>query len=622
MDIITLDFETYFDKEYTLKKLTTEDYIRNPKFDPHGCAVRMPDGETGWYNAYELFEIADTINNSVVLCHHAHFDGLILAHHYGIRPRGWLCTLSMARLVLGNHVRVGLESLASHFGLGAKLVPYSLMEGKHWDDMSFAVREMVQDGGMRDCELTYKLFNILAKEFPAEEYGIVDDTIRMFTEPVIVGDTQLLAQVWQDEVVEKQALLDQLGVTQEQLRSADTFTQLLRAQGVSVEYKKGANGPIPAFAKSDDFMRDLLDDPDDTIRLLAEARIDAQSAFAETRAARLGYMSTRGAMCVYINFCGAHTTRDSGGDKVNFQNFQRRNPAFPKRGRIRQSMCAPPGQKILVVDASQIECRMLNEFAGQDDIVEKFRQKRDLYSELASQFYGFTVTKENPAERGTGKQLELSCGYGAGDHTIMVTAKKGVYGPPVVLTIDQAGDAKTLYRGTHQQVVRLWKSAGELLKLMGSAACDFQWGCVRVVCDGFSRKRIVLPNGAPLIYDTLEWFVPDEIEQDETTALWDHGGYWRIRTRRGYAKLYGAKLVENVIQAIARVHVFQVALKFRAAGLKIWLRAHDELAMVVADDANAQLWLDWCIEQMRTPPAWMPNVPLDAEGGLSHRYEK
>lgn len=643
MNIVTLDFETYFDAEFSLDKLTTEEYVRDPRFEVHGCGVAShhADWNEGWLGKSEVQPFFEAVIKDVpdvtFLAHHAHFDGLILAHHFGIRPAGWLDTLSMSRLMLGNHVRKSLDSLRQHFGMPAKRTPYHLFKGKHWHEISYGDQQQIASGCIDEVESIWRIFHLLAAEFPAEEYGVIDATVRMFTEPVVMGDTDLLAQVWMDEDRAKRDLLQKLlpGLSFEdaeaQLQSNELFAQLLKRVGVEPEWKAGKNGPIYAFAKSDDFMRDLQEDDVDTVRMLAEARISAKSTISQTRAGRLGFMSTRGAMCVYINYCGAHTTRDSGGDKVNWQNFPRPRFDDPGRGRIRRSMCAPPGYLIGVVDASQIECRMLNEFAGQDDICEKFRQKRDLYAELASDFYQTHVYKpesddprkaEMEAKRGTGKQLELSCGYGAGDLTIQVTAAKGTYGPPVALTLDEARAAKLLYRRTHRQVEALWGQGNEWLACMFNWISG-EWGCLRIECDADrSRRRIILPNGAPIIYDALEWYVPTTDEELAKCKPFEYNGYWRMITRKGYVKLYGAKMVENVIQAIARVHVFQVMLRLRAAGIKIWLRNHDELAMVLPIFQQPAERLEWCRQEMATPPRWMPNVPLDAEVKLGERYEK
>lgn len=642
MNIITLDFETYFDHEFTLSKLTTEEYVRDARFQTHMCGFRMPDGAYVAYPDAQLrgqipqdrggFFAALDWSKYAVLCHHAQFDGLILAHHYGVKPGLWLDTYSMAKLVLGNHVKVGLEKLAAHYGLAPKSVPYDRMRGLHWQSMDSQLRSQINHGCLHDIELTWQIFNELAKEFPPSEYGVVDATVRMFTEPCVIGDTELLGQVWADEVQETNALLARLGCTAENLRSNEVFAGMLRAVDVEPEYKAGKNGPIYAFAKSDDFMRDLQEDGDDDARLLVDARIRAQSTNSQTRAERLGWMSTRGAMCVYINAYGAHTTRDSGGDKVNYQNFKRGSAQDPKRGRIRRAHKAPAGYKIGVVDASQIECRMLNEFAGQHDIVQKFREKRDLYSEGASGYYGETVYKakdddprklEMDGKRGMGKQLELSCGYGAGGPTIQATAKKGTYGPPVYITLEEAEAAKLYYRETHARVVDSWKYATEVIKTMERGDCDFMWNCVRIQCSTEARrKRIILPNGCQLIFDTLEWHIPTQEECAKIKNDWKHRGYFRMKTRKGWVDVYGAKLIENIIQALARVHLMTVMLRIRAAGIRIWMRCHDELAMLIKDNQFAQATIEWCAAQMKIPPDWMPNVPLDAEYMLGDRYEK
>ena len=96
--------------------------------------------------------------NTACLAHHAQFDGLILSHHYGVKPRVWFDTLSMARLLLGNHLSVGLDSLARHFGLAAKTVPYNLFRGKHWAELDPAIQGQVAAGAIHDVNLTWAIF--------------------------------------------------------------------------------------------------------------------------------------------------------------------------------------------------------------------------------------------------------------------------------------------------------------------------------------------------------------------------------------------------------------------------------------------------------------------------------
>ena len=132
----------------------------------------------------------------------------------------------------------------------------------------------------------------------------------MFTEPVLRADVELLGKVWTDEQMRKAERLAALNVSAKDLGSNDVFAGLLQAEGVEIAYKQGKNGLIPAFAKTDEFMRELLDDDDPRIRALAEARLGTKSTLLQTRAETLGYMAGRGPLAVYLRT--AERTRRDG----------------------------------------------------------------------------------------------------------------------------------------------------------------------------------------------------------------------------------------------------------------------------------------------------------------------
>src|SRR5258708_6425892 len=231
--------------------------------------------------------------------------------------------------------------------------------------------------------------------------------------------------------------------------------------------------------------------------------------------------------------------------------------------------------KLGKVDLSQIECRILNTLAGQWDVVEKFRTGVDIYSELASQFYGFPVDKSKPAERGTGKQLELSAGYGAGGPTIVRTARAGTYGPPVHLSDSQGMQARDLYRGTHPFVVSLWKKADWILWALhdGASIAWPDWPFLTI-----HDHRIFGPDGTWLDFTSLrrvpmegQKTIPgriiNESNSEPLTIIppWKYGwdfsqsvslsdfanlrglqAEWQHRVREGWRKTYGARLIEHV----------------------------------------------------------------------------
>lgn len=360
MRIVTLDFETFFDDDYSLSKLTTEEYVRDPRFEAHGAAVHAQGigGQmlTAWFSPRELKETLEAWSAPghepvAMICHHAHFDGLILSHHFDYRPDFWIDTLSMGRVLFDQSTSLSLESLASHFGLQPKSVPYQEMKGRHWDAMDSALQQRVAAGGCHDAVLTRQLADYMMGAvkhaavpypFPQCELAVVDLTVRMFTEPTLVGDIDLLGQAWLAEEQARQELFSRLNVTAAELRQDDRFAKLLEGLGVEPEIKVTSKGNEKyAFARSDWFMQELTSDADPDVARLAEARLKAQSSIYQTRIERYGNMATRGPLCVYLAYAAAHTRRWGGGDKSNFQNLPRPDPSKPQKGAIRRAIKAP-----------------------------------------------------------------------------------------------------------------------------------------------------------------------------------------------------------------------------------------------------------------------------------------
>ena len=607
MNIITLDIESYFADDYTLSKMTTEAYVRDERFQALGLGLRMPNGQTFYYDGPEA--IAEALRaidweTTAVLCHHAHFDGLILSHHYQIRPRKWLDTLSMGRHLFGNRIGLSLGDLAAHFQLLPKSIPYDRFRGLRWEQIPVELRNEMAEGCAHDCDLTFQIFEeLLSFGFPDEEFGVIDMTIRMFTEPVLVGDTKHFEWIKEKEWLTKNSLLFELGVTAKELRSPIRFAEMLKAEGVDVEMKQGTNGAIPAFARSDDQMHELLNDPNDRVVDLVQARLEVSSSIDETRAARFEGMSRRGALPLYLSYCGADTLRWSGGDKANPQNLGRNSE-------LRRGICAPEGHLLGVYDQKQIECRILSYLAGQTDDLASFANGEDPYCTMASRIYGQEVTPADPPRRGVGKQAILMCGYGAWAYRFQQTAKHGAYGPPVMLTDEQALAAVTAYRSSHQPVLELWEEADELLYDL-CKGYQATWRGLLEIRD----KKIVLPNGARMSY-VLRWD-PDYEREGRRPGSW-----LRYRRKGQWVPTFGAKIVQNVCEALARLHLSQRMLELQNDhGMRSVCTVHDE-AWVVHPAAAAEERHQTCIEVMSKPPAWAPDLPVAVEGFLGERYVK
>lgn len=621
---VVLDYETYFADDYTLSRMSTESYIRDPRFEAHGAAIKWePNIPARWYAERELRYILKEHDwsQTILIAWHAQFDGLILSHKYDVHPARIVCPMSMFRLLYGTHLSASLDNVRKHFGMPLKTTPYNLFRNKHWHELDLATQEQIGTGAEDEVESIWKLFGMFAKNMPLEEYEVLDTTLKMFTEPMLRADTALLAKVWEREEQSKASRMAALGVTETELQSADKFAELLRAEDIEPEMKKGKNGPIYAFAKTDDFMRDLLEHEDERVQTLAEARLGLKSTLMQTRAETFGWTASRGSIPVYLNYCGAGTLRPSAGDKTGFLNLKRQSD-------LRRSLTAPDGYLLAPIDASQIECRCLHYLAGGPDepVIQQFRAGVDVYVAPASKFYGHAVYKPKPddprkdemeAKRGMGKQGRLMCGYGAGGAQFKRTAKNGLYGPPVDISIEDANAFVKLYREDNPSICAshtgYWAQANRMLaRLAGGPPVD--WGPLHV-----RDHRIYLPNGCPLIYDTLEFHRP---EPDEEVRDFEADGYWRVKTRTGYKKMWGSKLVQNICEAVSRVIVSQAMIRITRMGYRVLNWPYDELLVLIPKDGHEQEHLERCKAEMVREPTWLPGIPLDCEGSLGERYSK
>lgn len=648
--ILTLDFETFYSQEFTLKKLSTEEYVRDQRFKTHLVGLKFDQKPSVDCLPEMLVSnegLREQIRQSAVLAWHAHFDGLILAHHYGLRPRLWLDGLSMARLVLPRLKSHSLASVAAYFGLGAKTMAYEDFKGVR--DLSPTLYASVAAGCKRDCDLTRESFDLLLPFVPKDEMRVIDATIRMFTEPVLRLDRPRLSAFLADEVARKESLMFAVGATlgvddrltdaqyleavETELQSSAKFRLALEAIGHPCPMKwsekasaechgcggagqervlgrdndemvipcsfcggSGKNkhekgGQIPALAKNDAGMKDLLNSEDSRVSALAAARLGVKSTLNETRATRLLETDARGPLPVDLKYCGTHTTRWSGSGALNWQNF-------PRGGEIRASILAPPGHRLVIGDLSQIEYRLLCWLTGQTDKLDALRAKRDLYCEFASKFYGMEITKADPARRGVGKQGTLQCGYGAGADSIIRTAASGGYGPPVALSYGEGLGIRDLYREEHPHVVAFWRVCDQFLPMLAHGTTG-TYKCLTV-----EDHAIHLPNGTSLDYQGLEWS-----DQDQE---------WSMPTRKGRSRLWGSKLTADICQALARALIARalVSLPWKMA-----LTVHDELVAVVPA-AEAPAALERMLDVLRAPPPWAPDCPIEAEGLVSERYSK
>ena len=606
MDLITLDFETYYDKDFSLKKLTTEEYIRDPRFEIIGLGIKVNNDSTEWasgtFEDFKGYIHSFDWENSMVLAHNTMFDGAILSWLFGVKPKVWADTLCMGRAVHGIEVSGSLKAMAERYEIGVKGTEVLNALGKRREDFDDEALSLYGDYCVNDVELTHSLFNIMADKFPKKELKIIDTTLRMFIEPVLDLDTPLLEEHLINIRDRKDELLINAGIEDKKdLMSNDKFAGLLRDNNVSPPMKISptTGKETYAFAKTDEGFKQLQEHWNQDVQNLVAARLGNKSTLEETRTQRFIDIAKRGTLPIPLRYYAAHTGRWGGSDKINLQNLPSRGE---NGGVLKRSVLAPDGHVLIDCDSSQIEARVLAWWAGQKDLVDAFHNKEDVYINMASRIYRCDRASVTKDQRFVGKTTILGAGYGMGAQKFMNQLNS--FG--VNVEYKEASRIIQTYRTTNPSIKKLWTDAMELIEQLSKGFC-LLIGDVNIVEPIIGIKAVKLPSGLLMRYEDLK------LERDEYGAE-----NYTFKTRSGRSKIYGGKFVENVCQAVARCVIGEQMLEI-AKRYKVVLTVHDSLVVCVKEEEadEARQYVEDC---MRAVPDWAKGLPLDCESGVGKSY--
>jgi len=604
MDLITVDFETYYSQDFSLSKLTTEEYIRSRQFEVIGVAVRVNNEPTEWasgtHEQLQTFLTAFDWGNSMVLAHNTMFDGAILNWKFDIEPKIWADTMCMSKALRGVEISHSLMATANRYGVGTKGTEVVAAKGKRREDFSPEELSQYGDYCVNDVELTCKIFKKLVKDFPKQELRIIDATLRMFIDATLDLDLGLLEDHLENVKIRKDKLLEDAGVMKENLMSNPKFAELLKGLGVTPPMKISltTGKETFAFAKTDEGFKALEEHEDIAVQTLVAARLGNKSTLEETRTQRFIDIAKRGTLPVPIRYYAAHTGRWGGMDKINLQNLPSRGANGKK---LKDSIIAPTGYKLIDTDSSQIEARVLAWLAGQDDLTEAFANGDDVYKKMASQIYNIPEVAVTKDQRFVGKTTILGAGYGMG--AVRFQDQLAVSG--IDMELEEARRVIQVYREKNWKIGHLWRQAQHVLKSLYYHDVA-KFGLEGVLTVAPEHSGIKLPSGLYLRYSDLQF------EQEE------RGPQFNYVTREGRKKIYGGKVVENVCQAIARCIIAEQMLKIPKQ-YKIVLTVHDSIVCCVPETAvsEAQLSIE---ESMRWIPDWAKGLPLDCESGVGDSY--
>jgi DNA polymerase len=606
MNRVVLDFETYYDRDYSLTKLTTEEYIRDERFEAIGVAIKINDEPAQWYPQMHIEKGLRTVDweNSLVIGQNMMFDAAILVWRFNRKARAWGDTLGMSRALFPHDKAHGLAAQAKRHSIGMKGDEVINALGKRHAD--FTEEQLARYGEycINDVELTTKLFDLYATDykFPVGEMKLIDATLRMFIEPKLVLDAPLLREYVVEVRETQEALLAAVNVDRAQFMSNKQFAELLREYGVEPPTKISltTGKETYAFAKTDeDFKRLMEEHPDPRVNALVAARLGVKSTIEETRAERFLQMSNRGAFPVPLRYYGAHSGRWSGQDKVNLQNLPARDPT---KNTLKRAIKAPPGYVIIDCDSSQIEARTLAWLAGQMDLVDAFANKQDVYRIMAAQIYGVAPDQVDKTQRQVGKTVILGAGYGVGHAKLRLFLKTGA---KVEVSEEEAKRIIDTYRRTYYRIPELWKRADTALAMLAAQMpmpVDAQQ-LVHVV----PGKGLSLPSGLHIQYPDLRQFADEEGQLR-----------WHYTSRGRIVAVYGGKCVENFTQAVARCVVGEQMLRIAKRYTPV-LTVHDAVACIAPEEEaeEAQRYVEEC---MSWRPRWAGTLPLACEAGRGASY--
>ena len=600
MDLITLDFETYYDTDISLRKLNTMAYVKHEKFKVQGVGIKVNEEPTEWYGADETTAALEEIDwsNAAILCHNTMFDGYILTHHYKMTPKYYYDTRAMSSGMFPGQS-------ASLKDVAIRLFPFNtkmrkgedLIKTKGVYDLPPDIEEALGVYCIQDVDLTLAVYKKLVVDYPKSELDIIDLVCRMFCEPVIKIDRPRLEKYHQQEYDNAESIIESSGIDRKILSSNKQFAEYLYHIGLVPPTKKSptTGKDIPALGKNDNaFTQMQLMYPQ--FQHVWDARLAVKSRLTETRAKRLlDSANDDDTLPVPLRYYAAHTGRFGGTEKLNLQNL-------PRKSELRKCLIAPEGHFVYVADLSQIEARMLAWLSGEKELLQQFRDGIDVYKAFASKIYGKPTSEITDQERFVGKVAILGLGYGMGYKKFAMTLRAGAMGPAINFSDEQAKNVVDTYRATYPRIKALWAKLEDLVKqTMHKDNFGYGYGPLSV-----EKHALRLPNGMALKYEGLH-----------TTI---EGLAYKSRGKPQYT--YGGRITENVIQALARIVITDSMLRLsRHKDERVALQVHDEI-IIIATNTQPHAIMENIIKDMCQVPSWCLELPLDAEGGFDTSYSK
>lgn len=651
MKFYTLDFETFWSSDHTLRKMNPIEYVMHPKTEITSLCLKRGhnEGEVafGYNDVRDLLHTVDWPNAFVLGHNMAAFDALILAWRFGLSPKMYGCTMSMARPIHALDVGLSLAKLVAHYKLGVKDNSALIQtRGKNLADFTPEEIAAMRIYNRDDSDQCWALFHKLLPHYTAAELWHLDSKIRALVEPKFEVDVPMLqAALAREQEAKRTALLELAHLFADRvmpegdiceatedylvervrsvLASAEMFSDVLKSRGVPVPMKQSPSNPeksIPALAKTDKDFQALVEHEDPVVASAAAVRLQVKSTLGETRMQKFIDVAqwVDGKWPVTVHYCGADTTGRSSGFHYNPLNLPQVHGHNPRNSdALRRSLKAPPGHVVVVVDSAGIEMRVNHTLwrVPYSTALWAENSNADLYRASYGLKLGIAPEDVTGEQRHASKIENLALGFGMG-HVKYVDTARTMGG--LIISVEQARVDVRDWRDRHPEIAGReggWRVAEKALAWVHQGIeRPIDPAGILLTCP----EGIRLPSGRIIRYPGLRRELGTMV--DYTTGEVRQNEGWVYGHGRHKTNIYGGKSVENYCQALARDVVYDAALDvFEATGYRPALEVYDELAYVVPED-DAERVLDTAHHFMRQRVHWFPELIPWSAGGICERY--
>ena len=644
MKKLSIDIETFSDID--LIKCGVYKYADSPAFEILLFAYSIDDGEINiidLVNGEELpEEIAEAIKSDTVIktAFNAQFERVCLSKHLGILldPSSWYCTavqaaeLSLPSSLADVGAALGLER--QKMTEGKELIKYFCVSCKPTKSNGGRTRNMPGDAPEKwalfkeYCKRDVDVERQIAKKL--EMYPISESEHRLYVLDQRINDRGVLV----DLSLAQQAIKINSIQTAVATEQAYTLTGLENPNSVAQLKAWLTENGVEIESLSKKAVAALADETDGDIQEMLHLRLLMSKTSVKKYEAVMRSVCKDNRVRGMMRFCGASRTGRWSGNILQPQNlpqnhlpdltlardivkdgdFEMLNMTFGNVPNvlselIRTVLIPKSKYRFIVADFSAIEARVLSWLAGEQWRLDTFRNGGDIYCASASQMFRVPVEKHgvNGHLRQKGKISELACGYGGS-----VGALKNMGAVEMGVPEDELQGLINDWRNANPHIVKLWTEVGNAaMKAIKEKTIVSLGKLVFMYERGILFIR--LPSGRRLSY------IKPRIGTNRFGG--DSITYMGVGASKKWERLetFGGKLVENIVQAIARDLLASAMMNVANAGYDIVFHVHDE---IIAEVPDGQGSVDEMCMLMSINPDWADGIPLSADGYECEYYRK